>query len=96
MRSDLQKEDMVLMMSFIYSCAVFLPVDVVKERLQVQSNRPETPYKGSVDALRTIIKQEGLKGLYKGYAATVFSYGPFSAVFFVLYEKVRFDVEDSV
>jgi hypothetical protein len=76
-------------MCSICSCAIFLPVDVIKERLQVQSNRPETPYRGSLDALRTILKQEGVRGIYKGYGATVFSFGPFSAIYFVLYEEVR-------
>ena len=79
---------------FLCSCAIFVPVDVVKERLQVQSNRGDSMYKGSVDAFRTIIKQEGLRGLYKGYNATIFSYGPFSAIYFVLYEEVC-DVSDS-
>ena len=65
-----------------------MPVDVVKERLQVQSNRTDSAYKGSIDAFRTIIKQEGLRGLYKGYSATLFSYGPFSATYFLLYEEV--------
>jgi hypothetical protein len=70
-------------------CAVFVPVDVIKERLQVQSNRhTSTQYKGGVDAFRTILRQEGLTGLYKGYGATLFSYGPFSAIYFVLYEEV--------
>ena len=61
---------------------------MVKERLQVQSNRPEARYKGSMDAFRTIIREESIRGLYKGYSATLFSYGPFSAMYFVLYEEV--------
>lgn len=79
----------VLIVLCCFSCAVFLPVDVVKERLQVQSNRPEVPYRGSMDALKTIIQQEGIRGIYKGYTATVCSYGPFSAIYFVLYEEVK-------
>ena len=80
-----------------YSCTIFVPVDVVKERLQVQSNKSgntntsqstSVRYKGSVDAFRTIIQQEGLRGLYKGYTATIFSNGPFSACYFLLYEEV--------
>ena len=84
------------------SCVVFVPVDVVKERLQVQiqiplgaeSHTPKNPigglpmYKGSLDALIQICRQEGLKGIYKGYAATLLTYGPFSALYFFLYEEV--------
>lgn len=86
-----------------YSCVVFVPVDVIKERLQVQvsastsstgskleSCKAALPvYKGSLDALIQICRQEGLLGIYKGYGATLLSYGPFSALYFFLYEEVR-------
>jgi hypothetical protein len=73
----------------VLSCAAFVPVDVVKERLQVQSSyKSAFQYSGTIDAFRTIIKQEGLRGLYKGYGATLFSFGPFSAIYFMLYEEV--------
>lgn len=70
------------------SCAIFLPVDVVKERLQVQDLQRDYKYHGSLDAFRTIWREEGFRGLYKGYGATIYSFGPFSAVYFALYEKV--------
>jgi hypothetical protein len=71
---------------------------VVKERLQVQSSvnaiggaaaKHSLPqYSNSMDALIKIGRQEGLAGIYKGYGATLFSYGPFSALYFLLYEEV--------
>lgn len=70
-------------------CTVFVPVDVVKERLQIQSNQQSTThYKGSLDAFRMILRREGLRGIYKGYWATLLSYGPFSALYFLLFEEV--------
>ena len=66
------------------SCVVFVPVDVIKERLQVGAG-----YKGSWDALRTISREEGLRGMYRGYAATLGSFGPFSAVYFAFYEEAK-------
>ncbi|CAN0499423.1 unnamed protein product, partial [Scytosiphon promiscuus] len=42
------------------SCVLFVPVDVVKERLQGPA-----PYRGSADTLRTILKVEGVRGIYK-------------------------------
>lgn len=71
---------------------MFVPVDVVKERLQVQRKGvtdPSMNYKGSVDAVRTIMRNEGLRGIYKGYGATLLSFGPFSAFHFLFYETVR-------
>ena len=88
------------------SCIVFVPVDVIKERLQVQhticthntssstitstsSSSNKLPiYKGSFDALLQICQQEGVRGIYKGYGATLLTYGPFSALYFLLYEEV--------
>jgi len=71
-------------------CGVFIPVDVIKERLQVQGASSSLHrYNGSLDAFRTILREEGLRGLYKGYAATVYSFGPFSAIYFGLFETIR-------
>jgi len=75
------------------SCVLFVPQDVIKERLQVQ--RPGAPswappvYTGSWDALCTIQRTEGLRGLYKGYNATLASWGPFTALTFVFYEQAK-------
>lgn len=88
---------------FYDSCVVFVPVDVIKERLQVQVSASTSSagsklasyevalpvYKSSLDALMQICRQEGLLGIYKGYGATLLSYGPFSALYFFLYEEVR-------
>mmetsp|Transcript_16658 Transcript_16658/g.24183 ORF Transcript_16658/g.24183 Transcript_16658/m.24183 type:complete len:307 (+) Transcript_16658:42-962(+) len=71
-------------------CTVFVPVDVIKERLQTQSSSLATiKYNGSIDAMRTILRVEGFRGIYKGYGATLFSYGPFSALYFLLYEESK-------
>ena len=87
------------------SCVIFVPVDVIKERLQVQhiqhkemltatassplSSKVFTPYLNSWDACQHILRNEGwIKGIYRGYGITLFSFGPFSALYFLLYEKV--------
>jgi hypothetical protein len=62
---------------------------VVKERLQVQSKLNTYKYKSDVNALVQIVKNEGVRGLYKAYPATVFSFGPFSALYFLFYEKIK-------
>lgn len=80
-----------------FSCLVYVPVDVVKERLQVQrgygqNNQVAYPglpiYGGSMDAFNKIFRMEGVKGMYKGYGATLASFGPFSALYFMFYEEV--------
>ena len=62
------------------SCIVFVPTDVMKERLQV----------GRVNvSLTKILATEGLRGLYKGYGASLLSFGPFSALYFPIYEGIK-------
>ena len=74
------------------ACIIYVPVDVVKERLQVQHPEMHTNrcYRNSSHAFREIMKHEGWRGIYKGYAATLGSFGPFSALYFVFYEKLKY------
>ena len=86
------------------SCVLWVPIDVVKERLQVQSTlyggaadsgarsgaaRSTMLYRGNVDAFKSILSTEGVRGLYRGYGATLLSFGPFSAIFFALNEQFK-------
>jgi len=91
------------MLAEAFACIIYVPVDVVKERMQVQQNLHNVSssnissqgaaqnykYKGSWDALRRIIRTEGMRGIYKGYGATMASYGPFSALYFMFYERCK-------
>lgn len=71
------------------ACVIFVPVDVIKERRQVQSNLKLYKYSGDVDAIKQVMNSEGLRGLYRAYGATVMSFGPFSALYFMFYEKFK-------
>jgi Mitochondrial carrier protein len=71
------------------ACLVYVPVDVIKERLQVQHATDSFRYKGGWDALVQISRTEGFRGMYKGYGATLASFGSFSALYFMLYEKFK-------
>jgi len=85
------------MLAEAVTCIIYVPVDVVKERMQVQRRSGATEingyqqyqYKGSWDALRKIIQTEGMRGIYKGYGATLASFGPFSAFYFMFYERCK-------
>lgn len=74
------------------SCVLWVPIDVVKERMQVQGRRAGGGgghglyYRSTPDAVAQIWRGEGLRGLYRGYGATLASFGPFSAVYFGTYE----------
>lgn len=84
------------MLAETIACIIYVPVDVVKERMQVQhasSSRQQNTgalvYRNSFDALRKISSTEGLSGIYKGYSATLASFGPFSALYFMFYERFK-------
>ena len=70
---------------------VFLtnPFWLIKTRLQIQGQKPDgKKYKGFIDALITIPKEEGLLGLYKGIipALLLTSHG---AIQFAVYEYLK-------
>jgi Mitochondrial carrier protein/Mitochondrial 18 KDa protein (MTP18) len=71
------------------ACLIYVPVDVIKERLQIQHRTDSFQYKGGWDALMKISQNEGFSGIYKGYGATLASFGPFSALYFMFYEKFK-------
>ncbi|AEO66943.1 66061bb6-ec56-4671-ba5f-01356e916096 [Thermothielavioides terrestris] len=72
---------------------VYVPSEVVKTRLQLQGryNNPFFTsgynYRGTVDAVRTIVRTEGLSALFYGYGATLWRDLPFSALQFMFYEQ---------
>jgi hypothetical protein len=71
------------------SCVVWVPVDVVKERMQSQHREVEGRYRSSWHGLTTLVRLEGVRGVYKGYFSTLGSFGPFSAVYFGAYEAAQ-------
>ena len=72
---------------------IYVPSEVLKTRLQLQGryNNPFFKsgynYRSTIDAARTIIKQEGVSALFYGYKATIFRDLPFSALQFAFYEQ---------
>lgn len=77
------------------SSVVYVPSEVLKTRLQLQGqfNNPHFHsgynYRSLVDAIGTIIRQEGVSALFYGYKATLVRDLPFSALQFAFYEKFR-------
>jgi hypothetical protein len=70
-------------------CVIFVPVDVLKERMQVNKVTHSAAYSNTFHALRYILKEEGIRGIYRGYGATLASYGPFACLYFTLYEYFK-------
>ncbi|ODQ63285.1 mitochondrial carrier, partial [Nadsonia fulvescens var. elongata DSM 6958] len=75
------------------SSVVYVPSEVLKTRLQLQGRYNNTHfksgynYKGLIDAVRTIVRNEGPKALFYGYKETLYRDLPFSALQFAFYEQ---------
>jgi solute carrier family 25 thiamine pyrophosphate transporter 19 len=74
--------------------AVF-PLDLIRKRLQVQGptrgryvHRNIPVYNGVIGAFGTILKTEGVRGLYRGLTVSLFKAAPASAVTMWTYERV--------
>lgn len=74
---------------------VYVPSEVLKTRLQLQGryNNPFFKsgynYRGTFDAVRTIVRTEGPATLFYGYKATLYRDLPFSALQFMFYEQFQ-------
>eukprot|EP01117_Protostelium_nocturnum_P001011 TRINITY_DN11331_c0_g1_i1.p1 TRINITY_DN11331_c0_g1~~TRINITY_DN11331_c0_g1_i1.p1 ORF type:complete len:320 (+),score=53.49 TRINITY_DN11331_c0_g1_i1:140-1099(+) len=71
------------------SAMVTCPMDVIKTRIQVESKKSEGAYKGGLDALRRIMKEEGFGAFTKGMTARILWIAPGTAITIGLYEQFK-------
>lgn len=78
---------------------VTCPLDVIKTKLQAQggfaalkgagSKPAKQMYHGIVGSATTIVKEEGIRGLYRGLGPLLMGYLPTWAIYLTIYEKSR-------
>jgi solute carrier family 25 thiamine pyrophosphate transporter 19 len=78
----------------VMSKTAIFPLDLVRKRIQLQgptSGRyiygDRTEYKSALGALRTIVRAEGFRGLFKGLPISLIKAAPASAVTVWTYER---------
>lgn len=83
-----------VMASVVAKTGVF-PLDLIRKRLQVQGptreryvHRNIPVYKGVWGTMRSIVRNEGRRGLYRGLTVSLFKAAPASAVTMWTYERV--------
>ncbi|CAF9921747.1 MAG: ADP/ATP carrier protein [Heterodermia speciosa] len=79
--------------------AVVYPLDIIKTRLQIQVKRKPTDseplttnevhYTSSLDALRKIVEDEGVMGLYSGFNGSLIGVASTNFAYFYWYSVVR-------
>lgn len=63
--------------------------------LSLRESKPsEQVYKGILDCVKTIYRQNGLKGLYRGMAPSLYGIFPYSGLKFYFYEKMKTHVPE--
>jgi hypothetical protein len=72
------------------------PFDTISTRLKAQVRGPHcTPkYQNFVHTFQTIVKEEGVQGLYGGIGATLLFQGPATAIYFGTYEFIKKSARD--
>ena len=71
------------------SCVMWVPIDIIKQRMQLSTDFNTYKYKNCFDAFNQIVAKEGYKGLYRGYTATLLSYGTFLSINLAMYERAK-------
>lgn len=73
-----------LISSKVLVCA---PIDLVKVRLQCQTTADK--YRGPIHCVTVILKEDGLKGLFRGVVALALRDIPCYGLYFLPYELIR-------
>ena len=74
----------------LFSVSITYPTDLVRRRLQLQGFDSSVPeYGGIIDACKKIFKTEGIRGFYRGLAATWIKTGPAVAIQFWTIETLN-------
>jgi len=77
------------MASFV-ATTMNVPIEVVSQRLMVQDgNINQYQYKNAKTAFSSIIQLEGIRGLYRGYGATIATYAPSNALWWSAYHSTK-------
>jgi solute carrier family 25 iron transporter 28/37 len=76
------------MFADVVAAPLWTPVEVVTTRLQIQGPGA-VAYAGARDAAARILRAEGVSGLFRGLSATVFAFGPASALWWSTYEATK-------
>jgi solute carrier family 25 folate transporter 32 len=83
-------------MGGIASGIVTCPLDVIKTRLQAQGSFRRNPhpkrgmlYHGMIGTARTIWKEDGIRGMYRGLGPMLLGYLPTWAVYMTVYDMSR-------
>ncbi|XP_024535125.1 mitochondrial substrate carrier family protein E-like [Selaginella moellendorffii] len=65
-----------------------VPVEIIRQRQMVQ-RAGEGSYKGSLDTVKIVYRQEGFGALYRGFLLAQMVWGPYNAIYLPLWETCK-------
>ena len=78
--------------AWLVSTTLMYPMDVVRTRITIQDSVVPSPYSrymGIGDAFRTIFREEGVYGFYKGLGPTLGTIAPFMGIQLTVYDVIK-------
>ncbi|PON82471.1 Mitochondrial carrier protein [Trema orientale] len=73
----------------IIAMSATYPMDMVRGRLTVQTEKSPRQYRGIFHALSTVLREEGFRALYKGWLPSVIGVVPYVGLNFAVYESLK-------
>ncbi|KAB2017128.1 hypothetical protein ES319_D08G140200v1 [Gossypium barbadense] len=73
----------------IIAMSATYPMDMVRGRLTVQTEKSPHQYRGIFHALSTVLREEGPRALYKGWLPSVIGVVPYVGLNFAVYESLK-------
>ncbi|KAL8263867.1 hypothetical protein R6Q59_021997 [Mikania micrantha] len=73
----------------IIAMSATYPMDLVRGRITVQTDKSSTQYRGMAHALSTVLREEGPRALYKGWLPSVIGVIPYVGLNFAVYESLK-------
>lgn len=77
---------------FVSKIAVY-PFDLVRKRLQMEGSSGADIHQKAkqtlIQSIKTIVKEEGFRSLYKGLAPSLLKVAPANAVTFMVFEETK-------
>ncbi|KAK1291621.1 hypothetical protein QJS10_CPB17g00960 [Acorus calamus] len=84
------------MFSNVVSCAYYVPLDVICQRLMVQGLSGMNTYNGPFDVVCKVLKNEGIRGLYRGFGLTIVTQSPAAALWWGVYGSAQHTIWKSL
>ncbi|RLN90608.1 hypothetical protein BBJ28_00004184 [Nothophytophthora sp. Chile5] len=76
-------------MAGVVSVCITYPLDAARARLTVQGGLANTAHTGIISVLKSLVRTEGLRGVYRGVLPTIWGIAPYVGLNFMVFESLR-------